>query len=105
MPEAARGDGVDTVDSLTGSGFNCAFPLVTATDICSGDVFVNGIGAVRKDDRIKAHPKVGCSTDTSVVTTFSSSVFVNSKNAARKGDQYTSDNTISSGSSDVFFGG
>lgn len=105
MPEAARGDGVDTVNSLTGSGFNCASPLVTATDVCSENVFVNGIGSVRKDDRIKAHPKPGCSTDTSVVTTYSSSVFINNKNAARKGDNYTSDNTISSGSSDVFIGG
>jgi len=105
MPEVARGDQVDTVDSLTGSGVNCAFPLVTATNVCSPNVFANGTGIVREDDLIQPHPKPGCVTDTSVVTTFSASVWVNGKRAARKGDKYTSDNTITSGSPDVYFGG
>jgi len=105
MPEVARGDQVDTVDSLTGSGGNCAFPLVTATNVCSPNVFANETGIVREDDLIQPHPKPGCVTDTSVVTTFSASVWVNGKRAARKGDQYTSDNIITSGSPTVFFGG
>lgn len=104
MPEVARGDGVDTVDSLTGSGFNCASPLTTATDVCSATVFVEGTGVVREDDRVKAHPKTGCGTDTSVITTFSATVYIEGKRVARKGDNYTSDNTITSGSATVFIG-
>lgn len=105
MPEAARGNGTDTVASLTGAGINCAFPLTTATDQCSGDVFVNGIGAVREGDRVANHPTVGCGPDTSVLTTFSGTVKINGKGAGRKGDQYTGDNTITSGSATVLIGG
>jgi uncharacterized Zn-binding protein involved in type VI secretion len=105
MPEAARGDGVDSVASLTGSGINCAFPLTTATDECSGDVFVNGTGIVREGDQVAAHPAAGCGPDNSVLTTFSATVFINGKGAGRKGDQYTGDNTITSGSATVFIGG
>lgn len=39
------------------------------------------------------------------LTTGSSTVFVNGKGIGRIGDQYTSDNTIISGSSNVFAGG
>tara|TARA_B110000503_G_scaffold65841_1_gene103376 strand:- start:400 stop:717 length:318 start_codon:yes stop_codon:yes gene_type:complete len=105
MPEVARGDGVDTVASLTGAGADCAFPLTTATDICSTKVFVNGTGIVREDDQIASHPELGCGPDTSVITTFSGSVYIEGKRVARKGDKYTSDNTITSGSADVFIGG
>jgi uncharacterized Zn-binding protein involved in type VI secretion len=105
MPEAARGDGVDSVASLTGAGPLCAFPLTTATDECSGDVFANGTGIVRQGDQVAAHPAAGCGPDNSVLTTFSATVFINGKGAGRKGDQYTSDNTITSGSATVFIGG
>lgn len=105
MPAAARGDGVDTVDSLTGSGPNCASPTTTATDECSDNVFVNGTGAVREGDKVALHNKPGCVPDESVLTTFSSTVFINGKGAGRQGDQYTPDNTISSGSPNVFIGG
>jgi hypothetical protein len=50
MPAVARGDNVDTVDSKTGSGPNCAFPLVTSTNECSPDVITNNIGTVRQHD-------------------------------------------------------
>lgn len=105
MPAAARGDGVDTVDSLTGVGTNCAAPTTTATNECSGNVFVNGTGAVREGDKVAEHNKTGCVPDESVLTTFSSTVFINGKGAGRLGDQYTPDNTISSGSPNVFIGG
>jgi uncharacterized Zn-binding protein involved in type VI secretion len=105
MPEAARGDGVDTVASKTGSGRRCASPSTTATDQCSGDVFANGTGIVREGDRVQLHSASGCGSDTSVLTTFSGTVYINGKRAGRKGDQYTSDNTITSGSPDVFIGG
>lgn len=104
MPEAARGDGVDTVASLTGSGTNCAFPLTTATDVCSSTVFANGTGIARQGDKVASHPAAGCGPDNSVLTTFSSSVFIEGKGAGRKGDQYTGDNTITSGSANVFIG-
>lgn len=104
MSEAARGDGVDTVASLTGTGPNCAFPMTTATDECSDSVFVDGIGIVREGDKVAAHPAAGCGLDNSVLTTFSASVKINNKGAGRKGDQYTPDNTITSGSSTIFIG-
>jgi uncharacterized Zn-binding protein involved in type VI secretion len=105
MPAAARGDGADKVDSKTGSGRRCAFPLITSTDECSPNVFVNGIGCVREGDKVAPHPRRGCETDESVLTTFSPNVFVNGKGFGRLGDQYTSDNTIITGSSNVFVNG
>lgn len=105
MPAAARGNLTDIVASLTGSGFNCASPLTTATDQCSSNVIVNGQGAVREGDKVAPHPAAGCGPDESVLTTFSSTVFINGKGAGRLGDQYTSDNTITSGSPNVFIGG
>jgi uncharacterized Zn-binding protein involved in type VI secretion len=104
MPEVARGDGVDAVQSLTGSGTNCLNPLITATDECSSDVFVNNIGVVREGDRVAPHPAAGCGPDESVLTTFSTTVFINNKGAGRKGDQYTSDNIIIEGSLNTFIG-
>ena len=101
---AARGDGKDKVYSRTGTSKKCRRPMITATDECSGDVFVNGIGVVRVGDRVKNHPKSGCSPDTSTLTKGSSTVFVNGKAAGRIGSQYTADNTITSGSKDVFIG-
>lgn len=102
---AARGDGVDTVLSNTGSGPLCLLPLVTATNQCSGDVFANGTGIVRQDDIVEIHPSAGCGVDASPLTTFSTTVFINGKGAGRLGDQYTGDNTITSGSPSVFIGG
>jgi uncharacterized Zn-binding protein involved in type VI secretion len=104
MPEAARGNGVDQVQSLTGTGFLCLSPLLTSTDECSDDVFVNGTGIVREGDKVAPHPAAGCGPDESVLTTFSTSVYINGKGAGRKGDQYTPDNTIITGSTDVFVG-
>jgi len=105
MPAAARGNGVDSVLSQTGSGLNCAFPLVTSTDECSSNVFVNGTGIVREGDRVTPHAALGCTPiDQSPLTTFSSTVFINNKGAGRLGDQYTSDNTITSGSPNTFVG-
>ena len=107
MPSAARGDGVDTVFSVTGSGGSkpgCPSPLVTATDQCSGNVFINGSGAVRIGDSVAAHIAGGCGIDTSGLTSSSGKVFVNGKGAGRIGDEYTGDNTIISGSTNVFIG-
>lgn len=105
MAEVSRGDGVDVVQSLTGSGPFCLSPLITSTDECSDDVFANKTGIVREEDKVAPHPAAGCGPDESVLTTFSSTVFVNGKGVGRKGDEYTLDNIIITGSPNVFAGG
>lgn len=104
MPPVARGSGGDSVFSKTGSGRNCAKPVTTATDACSGDVFFNGKGAVRAGDTVASHSAAGCGPDGSGLTSFSGTVLVNGKGIGRIGDQYTGDNTITSGSSNIFAG-
>jgi uncharacterized Zn-binding protein involved in type VI secretion len=101
---AARGNGVDDVYSKTGTKKNCRRPRMTKTDQCSPDVFINGVGAVREGDRVALHPAQGCGPDLSVLTKGSSTVFVNGKAAGRIGSQYTGDNTITTGSKNVFIG-
>lgn len=105
MAAIARGNGADTVFSFTGTGVDCLSPITTATDVCSGDVFINGEGAVREGDQVAPHPAAGCGNDSSVVTSFSSTVKVNGRGVARIGDEYTSDNIITSGSGTVSAGG
>lgn len=104
MPSVSRGDGVDSVFSKTGSGTNCPSPLTTATDECSPDVFANDIGVVREDDQVAPHPAAGCGPDESVLTLGAPAVFANFQEVGRIGDEYTSDNIITSGSSNVFAG-
>ena len=102
----ARGKGTDSVLSNTGILSNCAQPVVVATDECSDDVFVNGIGVVREGDKVVKHKKRGCDDDTSVLNKFlSSTVYVNEKKLGRNGSKYTSGtekNVITSGSRNVF---
>lgn len=107
MPKVARGDSADTVASDTGSGVGCPDPLTTSTDACSGNVFVNGIGVVRKDDAVKSHSQSGCTPESPGLSTYSGNVFANTKNIGRLGDDYLGDgsNIISSGSSNVFANG
>ena len=107
MPEVARKDSKDTVNSPDGSGICCASPAVHSTANGSSTVFVNGIGVVRKDDPMIVHPFPGppcCSIHAPKLSSFSSSVFANGLNLGRKGDVYSA-HVISSGSSDVFAGG
>lgn len=104
MPAAARGNGVDSVLSKTGSGDNCRNPTGTSTAACSFKVFAEGTGIVRIGDQVASHNKTGCSTDTSVLSTASSKVFIETLGAGRIGDAYSGDNTITSGSQKVFFG-
>ena len=109
MPAVARANGVDTVYSLTGtlsstSPIRYDNPVDTVTGTGSPNVFVNGTPVVRQDDTVGVHLNSTGGTDTSVLTTFSSTVFVNGKGIGRVGDKYTSDNTITSGSPTVFAG-
>ncbi len=105
MPAVARAAGTDRVLSRTGSGTACGSPLQTTTGVNgSPNVFVNGIAVVRQSDVVGVHPAAGCSTDASTLSTYSSTVFVNGLGLGRIGDEYTSDNIIISGSTNVFAG-
>jgi uncharacterized Zn-binding protein involved in type VI secretion len=93
-------------------------PAVTrVTDICSGhgcfpprhavsgstNVFVNGLGVVRKDDPWETH----CCTiicHDGVSKTVSSKVFVNGKGVTRIGDEISCGSVSAQGSHNVFFG-
>jgi uncharacterized Zn-binding protein involved in type VI secretion len=104
MPAVARSAGNDRVLSRTGTGYLCGSPMQTVTGTGSPNVFVNNIAVVRQSDVVGVHPAAGCSTDTSTLSTYSSTVFVNGLGIGRIGDEYTSDNIIISGSTNVFAG-
>lgn len=102
MPEVARKSGTDSVSTKHGC------QSITTTDQGSSDVFVNGIGAVRRGDRNRSHaapigPKGSCVPHTMVLTSYSGTVFVNGLNVGRKGDRYGNEEIIS-GSQNVFAG-
>lgn len=106
MAAIARGNQKDKVLSKTGSGDDCKYPKNTTTGTDSSDkVFIQGFGAVVAGDRVGPHSKRDCVPDTSVLTTYSSKVFVGGKGVGRIGDKYTDDNIIVSGSDKVFIGG
>lgn len=105
MADAAMGSGSSQVQSLTGSGSNCAFPIMTSTDLCSSQVTIEGKGAVRVGDKVAAHARLGCLPDVSTLTIGSSKVTVEGLPVGRVGDLYTSDNIIITGSSKVSIGG
>jgi uncharacterized Zn-binding protein involved in type VI secretion len=115
MPEAARGDATETVNTVhvatgdadpTDGSFCDVAPITTSTDVCSGKVFAQGIGVVRKGDAVTAHPIGGtCSTHTPGLAAGSGKVFIETKGAGRKGDTYTCSAKITSGSGKVFLGG
>jgi uncharacterized Zn-binding protein involved in type VI secretion len=101
MPAVARKNGTDTIAT------NHGCDGTTVTKDGSGDVFVNGIGAVRAGDLTEVHTVtagIACVPHQVPLTSFSSTVFVNGKGLGRLGDQY-SGHTITSGSSNVFAGG
>jgi uncharacterized Zn-binding protein involved in type VI secretion len=105
MPAAARADGVDSVDSPDGTGDKCLSPTTQATDTGSGDVFINGHGAIRLlTDSCTPHSGPGCVTHAPVLTSASPNVYVNGKGAGRKDDQYAA-HVITTGSGDVFING
>ena len=118
MPEAARGDSVDTVDTVhtaTGDavandGSVCDLnPITTSTDVCSSKVTAEGTGVVRYGDAVTNHPQgEGTCANHSPVPTLnsgSSKVTIEGKKAGRKGDTYSCTAEITSGSSKVNIGG
>jgi hypothetical protein len=107
MPLVARGTGSgDTVECVlhgkgVPNGCGCCATLVTTTDECSGDVFVEGVGAVRATgangamgDKMTAHmrnygpPGTVCNSHTPPCNAGSPNVFVNSQPVARLNDTY-----------------
>jgi uncharacterized Zn-binding protein involved in type VI secretion len=114
MAEAARGNGIDLVNTVhpavgdldPDDGIACdADPIIVGTDACSSDVLVNGTGIVRQGDAVESHTFPSCSTHAPGLTTFSSTVLINGKAAGRKGDVYGCGAQIITGSSTVFIGG
>ncbi|MDA7422698.1 PAAR domain-containing protein [Tritonibacter multivorans] len=96
MPAAGRnGD--------TGSGHD-GFPPTPATSV-SGDVFTNGVEALRKGDAFAAHSKPKHPPHGRALAAGSSSVFINGQPAGRVGDAIDCGGSISNGSGDVFIGG
>lgn len=104
MPAVSRaGDSVLSYDG--GPGKNCPTPMTTSVgEVNSRSVFANGILIVVQGNTIAPHPKAGCSTDTSTLSSFSSSVKIGGKGVGRIGDDY-GPNTITAGSGNVFAGG
>ena len=115
MPEAARGNATETVNTVhvasgdantNDSSFCDVAPIITSTNVCSGKVKAEGIGVVRKDDAVTAHPIGGvCATHTPGLSSFSSKVKIEGKGAGRKGDTYGCGAEITSGSGKVNIGG
>ena len=105
MPAIARANGVDGVLSRTGLGRGCGSPMMTSTGSGTSTVFVGGFQIVLQGDLVGSHPFLGCGPDLSPLTTFSSTVFIGGKGVGRIGDEYTSDNIITSGFSTIFVGG
>jgi uncharacterized Zn-binding protein involved in type VI secretion len=106
MPEAARGNLIDTVQSPDGSGDCCQSPSTQYTLECSSKVFVEGYGIVRQGDAMQTHNYDGpcCNPHSPTLTVGSSKVFIEGKQAARKGDSFDGTHMISSGSSKIFIG-
>jgi uncharacterized Zn-binding protein involved in type VI secretion len=78
--------------------------METAVDqVNSVNVRANGILIVTHGHQIAPHPKSGCSTDTSTVTTNSATVKIGGQGVGRIGDTY-GNNTITQGSTNVFSG-
>lgn len=110
MPEAARGDGVDSVDTVHPAVGTVVIgcdedPTTTATDECSDDVLIDGIGIVREGDAVESHTFPSCDEHAPPLTSFSGTVFINGKGAGRKGDTYGCGAEIITGAATVFIGG
>lgn len=95
MPAASR-----LGDSCTGHG---CFPPRPSTS-GSGNVFINGIPALRVGDSFATHC-CGPSCHGGVSAAGSSSVFINGKAATRIGDAVSCGSALAQGSGNVFIGG
>ena len=114
MPKVARKDAVDSVNTVHVSvgdadpddGIACdAAPQTIATDEGSPNVFAEGVGVVRKDDKEQAHTFPGCATHQTGLATYSPNVYANGKNLGRLDDTYACGAKITSGVGTVFANG
>jgi hypothetical protein len=102
MPSVSRAG--DSVLSPDGSGYQCGAPMETNVgQVNSNNVYANGILIVVAGNMISPHPMGGCSTDTSTLSTFSSTVSIGGMGIGRIGDNY-GNNVITQGSANVFAG-
>ena len=106
MPEVARKDGTDSVNTVHNSiGKKCAVaPKVIATDAGSGDVFAEGVGVVRVGDIVEKHDIPNCIPHAPPLAVGSSTVFANGKPIGRKGDTYGGGEKILTGAGTVIAG-
>lgn len=88
-------------DNCTGHDDCPPVPLVEY----SADVKINGLGAGREGDHYASHGCVAHPGHQDVISAGSSTVFVNGRPAARKGDAVSIGGAVMEGSGDVFIGG
>lgn len=107
MPEVARKDGVDQVNTVHNSiGSNCAVaPTTIATDKGSDDVFAEGTGVVRVGDAVQVHNVPGCTPHAPPLAVGSGTVFANGQPVGRLGDTYGGGEKLLTGAPTVFAGG
>jgi len=103
MPAISRQG--DSVLSPNGSGYKCRMPLKTSVgEVNSVNVYANNILVVIQGNKVTPHPLPNCTPiDESILSTYSSKVFIGGKGVGRIGDAYN-DNIITQGSSTVFAG-
>ena len=98
----------DQVLSKTGTSRNCPNPTKTAVGDCqvglAHNVKINGLLVVVAGDPVAPHNFAGCGPDTNTLSTFSSKIKIGGLGVGRIGDQYSDDNIITEGSSNVFGG-
>lgn len=106
MPEVARKDGTDQVDTVHKSiGSQCKdAPTIIATDEGSKDVFAEGVGVVRVGDKVQVHNLPGCTPHAPPLAVGSKTVFANGKAIGRKGDTYEVGEKILTGANSVIAG-
>lgn len=106
MPEVARKDGTDRVNTVHNSvGKECAVaPKVIGTDKGSSTVFAEGTGVVRVGDAVEIHDLPGCTPHAPPLANGSSTVFADGKALGRKGDKYGGGEEIITGAPTVIAG-
>ena len=106
MPEVARKDGTDQVDTVHNSiGTQCKdAPSTIVTDEGSKNVFAEGVGVVRVGDKVQVHNLPGCIPHAPPLDVGSKTVFANGKAIGRKDDTYAAGEKILSGANTVIAG-
>jgi len=106
MPEVARKNGTDKVDTVHNSiGSQCKdAPTTIGTDKGSKDVFAEGVGVVRVGDAVEIHDLPGCTPHAPPLKDGSKTVFANGKPIGRKNDTYAGGEKILTGAGTVIAG-